>query len=140
MISIPEPKHFWQTSDLESAFAGRPSVDTTDNFVFSCDFVIERNAIIAFDRSVAEYRTNLPCVNIVSLSNADFMGAFRNLLLRFGLADTRAERTPISVFLLDDDKRRHKWFENRFIGDGLDVAENVDQAKELLAAKSYDAI
>jgi len=68
------------------------------------------------------------------------MGAFRNLLLRFGLADTRAERTPISVFLLDDDKRRHKWFENRFIGDGLDVAENVEQAKELLAAKSYDAI
>jgi len=53
MISIPEPKHFWQTSDVESVLDERP-VDTTDNFVFSCVLVIERNAIIAFDRSDAE--------------------------------------------------------------------------------------
>ncbi len=68
------------------------------------------------------------------------MGVFRNLLLRFGLADPKVERTPISVFLLDDDTRRHKWFEKRFKGDGLDVAENVEAAKELLAGKTYDAI
>ena len=68
------------------------------------------------------------------------MGVFRNLLLRFRLVDTRVERTPISVFLLDDDTRRHKWFEKRFNGDGLDVAETVDKAKEFLAAKAYDAI
>lgn len=68
------------------------------------------------------------------------MAVFRNLLLRLGLADQKAERTPISVFLLDDDKRRHRWFEKRFEGDGLDVAETVDEAKKLLAANSYDAI
>ena len=68
------------------------------------------------------------------------MGVFRNLLLRFGIADPKVERTPISVFLLDDDTRRHKWFEKRFEGDELDVAENVADAKELLAGKTYDAI
>jgi CheY-like chemotaxis protein len=68
------------------------------------------------------------------------MGVFRNLLFRFRLADPKAERAPISVFLLDDDKRRHKWFEKRFIGDGLDVAETVEKAIELLAENSYDAI
>ena len=68
------------------------------------------------------------------------MSVFRNLLLRFGLADPSAERTPISVFLLDDDRRRHRWFAKRFEGDGLDVAETVDKAKEMLEAKAYDAI
>ena len=68
------------------------------------------------------------------------MGYFRNLLVRFGLADMKAERTPIRVFLLDDDKRRHRWFEKRFVGDELDVAETVDSAKETLASNTYDAI
>ena len=68
------------------------------------------------------------------------MGVFRNLLLRFGLADPSVERTPINVFLLDDDTRRHRWFEKRFQGDGLDVADTVEKAKEMLAAKTYDAI
>jgi hypothetical protein len=68
------------------------------------------------------------------------MGVFSNLLLRLGLADPKVERTPISVFLLDDDTRRHKWFEKRFKGDGLDVAENVERAKEFLAGRTYDAI
>src|SRR5215204_6052539 len=68
------------------------------------------------------------------------MGVVRNLLLRFGLADTTSERTPISVFLLDDDKRRHRWFETRFSGDDLDIAETVDDAKTFLAGGSYDAI
>ena len=68
------------------------------------------------------------------------MGLVRNLLLRFGLADATSERTPINVFLLDDDKRRHRWFETRFSGDVLDIAETVDDAKTLLAESNYDAI
>lgn len=68
------------------------------------------------------------------------MGVFRSLLIRMGLADVSAERAAISVFLLDDDYRRHAWFEKRFKGDALDIAENVGEAKSLLASTSYDAI
>ena len=64
----------------------------------------------------------------------------RNILIRFGLAHLKAERDPISVFLLDDDERRHRWFEKRFDGDELDIAETVDEAKQLLSEGSYDAI
>ena len=68
------------------------------------------------------------------------MGLVRNLLLKIGLADVRSERTPISVLLLDDDRRRHRWFEKRFAGDELDIAETVDDAKTHLERNSYDAI
>jgi hypothetical protein len=68
------------------------------------------------------------------------MGLFRNLLLKLGLAEVRIERTPICVFLLDDDRRRHKWFEKRFSGDELDIAETVEDAKAFLADNAYDAI
>jgi len=68
------------------------------------------------------------------------MGSFRNLLVRFGLAEVKAERTPISVFLLDDDRRRHRWFQKRFDGDAIDIAETVEDAKTLLAGNTYDAI
>ena len=68
------------------------------------------------------------------------MGLLRNLLLKFGLADVSSERTPIAVFLLDDDRRRHKWFEKRFSGDELDIAETVEDAKTFLADTAYDAI
>ena len=68
------------------------------------------------------------------------MSFFRNLLLRFGLTDAAAERTPINVFLLDDDARRHKWFRSRFDGDNLVVAETVEEAKERLAEGAFDAI
>ena len=61
-------------------------------------------------------------------------------MIRFGLADLSADRTPISVMLLDDDKRRHRWFDKRFSGDGLDIAETVEEAKVLLAENTYDAI
>jgi hypothetical protein len=60
--------------------------------------------------------------------------------LKFGLADVSSERTPISVFLLDDDRRRHRWFEKRFTGDELDIAETVEEAKKFLAETTYDAI
>lgn len=68
------------------------------------------------------------------------MSIFRSLMLKLGLANVKAERSPISVFLLDDDRRRHRWFSKRFSGDELDIAETVEQAKELLAANTYDAI
>ena len=68
------------------------------------------------------------------------MSMFRSLLIKLGLADLSAERSAISVFVLDDDLRRHRWFEKRFKGDNLDLAETVEEAKKLLAHDSYDAI
>ncbi len=61
-------------------------------------------------------------------------------MIRLGLADLSVDRAPISVMLLDDDTRRHRWFIKRFDGDDLDIAVNVDEAKELLAEMTYDAI
>ena len=63
-----------------------------------------------------------------------------SLLSKLGFRKIQSDRHPIRVFLLDDDKRRHRWFETRFKGDLLDVADNVAQAQEFLAANSYDAI
>ncbi len=68
------------------------------------------------------------------------MSMLRSLLIKLGLADLSAERTPISVMLLDDDERRHRWFEKRFAGDELSIAVTVEEAKELLAENNYDAI
>lgn len=68
------------------------------------------------------------------------MSLLRSLLIKLGLADLKAERTPIAVFLLDDDDRRHRWFERRFSGDDLTITDNVEDAKQLLAEGSFDAI
>ena len=68
------------------------------------------------------------------------MSLLGSLLIKLGLADLKAERTPIAVFLLDDDERRHRWFERRFNGDELSIAETVEDAKELLEKGSFDAI
>ena len=68
------------------------------------------------------------------------MNFLHNLLIRFGLINMKAERSPITIFLLDDDTRRHRWFQKRFVGDELDIAETVSEAKELLGQYTYDAI
>lgn len=68
------------------------------------------------------------------------MSIFRSVLIKLGLADFKAERTPIAVFLLDDDSRRHRWFKKRFEGDDLDIAETVEEAKIFLGENNYDAI
>ena len=68
------------------------------------------------------------------------MSLLRSLMIKLGLADFSVERTPISVFVLDDDKRRHRWFQKRFKGDDVEVAETVEEAKELLKGATYDAI
>ncbi len=57
-----------------------------------------------------------------------------------GLADLSPQQTPISVFVLDDDARRHRWFEKKFVDDYLDIVETVAEAKELLSENIYDAI
>lgn len=77
---------------------------------------------------------------INSFAKRLFMSYFQRLLIRFGLAEVKAERHPISVFLLDDDRRRHRWFEKRFAGDEIVIAEDVARARELLVEQSYDAI
>jgi len=61
-------------------------------------------------------------------------------MIKLGLADLSVGRAPITVFLLDDDKRRHRWFQKRFVGDELDIAETVEEAKEFLKENAYDAI
>ena len=68
------------------------------------------------------------------------MSFIRNLMVRFGLSNGKAERTPIQVFLLDDDERRHRWFERRFEGDSVTIAETVEEAKKCLEADAFDAI
>jgi len=69
-----------------------------------------------------------------------YMNLLQSLLRKLGLTSVRADRHPIRVFLLDDDKRRHRWFTARFKGDFIDIAENVAEAQQLLSASSYDAI
>jgi DNA-binding LacI/PurR family transcriptional regulator len=68
------------------------------------------------------------------------MPLLHSLLSKLGLSRIKAERHPIRVFLLDDDKRRHSWFAARFKGDLVDVADNVERAQEMLSASAYDAI
>jgi hypothetical protein len=61
-------------------------------------------------------------------------------MIKFGLADLSVDRAPISVMLLDDDERRHRWFRKRFAGDEIEIAATVDEAKVLLESGTYDAI
>ena len=68
------------------------------------------------------------------------MTLFRSLLTKLGFVSIKAERHPIRVFLLDDDKRRHTWFRARFKGDFLDIADDVPIAQAKLANGAYDAI
>lgn len=68
------------------------------------------------------------------------MGLLQSIKIKLGLADFSAERTPISIFVLDDDLRRHRWFKKKFEGDDVDLAETVEEAKVYLEGNSYDAI
>jgi hypothetical protein len=68
------------------------------------------------------------------------MSIWRGLQRKLGLEKISSERSPINVFLLDDDRRRHDWFTRRFEGDYLDIAEDVARARELLSENLYDAI
>src|SRR5882757_5336307 len=68
------------------------------------------------------------------------MSLLRSLMSKLGLNRVSAERLPIRVFLLEDDKRRHQWFLKRFDGDLIDIADDVQHAQELLSANAYDAL
>ena len=68
------------------------------------------------------------------------MSIWQGLLEKLGCR-TDTTRSPISVFLLDDDPRRHDWFRKRFTGDNLAIAEDVPQGITLLEnGTPYDAI
>lgn len=67
------------------------------------------------------------------------MSIWRGLLEKLGIRND-VTRSPISVFLLDDDPRRHEWFRKRFTGDNLAIAEDVAQGVTLLQQGLYDAI
>ena len=68
------------------------------------------------------------------------MSLIQSILNKLGLNQEKAERHPIRVFLLDDDVRRHDWFSERFKGDFVAITDNVEKARQLLSASSYDAI
>ena len=68
------------------------------------------------------------------------MSLFKSIMNKLGLNQERVERHPIRVFLLDDDVRRHDWFSERFKGDFVAITDNVEEARQLLSASSYDAI
>ncbi len=61
-------------------------------------------------------------------------------MIKLGLADLSGERGEISVMVLDDDERRHRWFRKRFAGDFIDIASTVEEAKKILESGTYDAI
>src|SRR6266851_4658343 len=71
-------------------------------------------------------------VNNALTNNWIVMNFIQRLLSKFGLANAHADRHPIRIFLLEDDERRCEWFAKRFKGDELDVACDVEQAKELM--------
>jgi len=68
------------------------------------------------------------------------MSLIERLKHKFGLASPHTGRHPIRIFLLEDDERRCDWFNKRFKGDELDIACEVDEAKELLSTRTYDSI
>jgi CheY-like chemotaxis protein len=68
------------------------------------------------------------------------MGILQGLLDKIGLGHLLTPRTPVRVFLLDDDALRHEWFARQFKRDNLDVASDAARAVEMLAAYNYDLI
>ena len=68
------------------------------------------------------------------------MSLVERLKHKFGLASPHTGRHPIRIFLLEDDERRCDWFNKRFKGDDIDIACEVEEAKELLSTRTYDSI
>src|ERR1044072_702737 len=68
------------------------------------------------------------------------MGIWRSLSIKLGLADLKTGRAPITVFLLDDDTRRHRWFRKKFANDELEITDPIEEAKDYLSKYKYDAI
>ena len=77
------------------------------------------------------------------ICSSRFMSIWQGLLGKLGLGDAATSaraRGSIRVFLLDDDEKRHDWFDARFAGDHLDIAVEPRRAIELLSQNFYDAV
>ena len=68
------------------------------------------------------------------------MSWIERLKHKLRIASPNSGRHPIRIFLLEDDERRCEWFEKRFKGDEIDIASDVEEAKELLQTNAYDSI
>jgi hypothetical protein len=68
------------------------------------------------------------------------MGIWRSISIKLGFADLKAGRAPITVFLLEDDERRHRWFRKKFVNDEIDITDQIEEAKDYLQKYRYDAI
>ncbi len=68
------------------------------------------------------------------------MSLIKTILIKTGFASHKTNRGPISVFILDDDERRHRWFRSRFKGDHVEFAQTAEDAIRLLPIGKYDAI
>lgn len=68
------------------------------------------------------------------------MSIIRTLLIKLGLADFSSDYQPLEIFILDDDERRQRWFVKKFKGDRLEIAETVEEAKNILKVGRFDAI
>lgn len=68
------------------------------------------------------------------------METLNRILSKFGINRDAAARSPLAVFVLDDDVRRHEWFQKRFPKDILHVAETAPEGIEMLSREYYDAI
>lgn len=68
------------------------------------------------------------------------MGLLRSILIKLRLADFKSELQPMSVFVLDDDERRHRFFNRKFETDEVAIAMTVAEAKEILTGAEFEAI
>ncbi len=68
------------------------------------------------------------------------MGILQGLLSKLGLGNLTSPKTPLRVFLLDDDTLRHEWFSKQFKGDRLDLTVEPARAIELLSSNYYDLV
>jgi hypothetical protein len=68
------------------------------------------------------------------------MGLVKSILIKLGLADFRGELQPMTVFILDDDERRHRFFKRKFETDEVSIAMTVTEAKDILTENQFEAI
>src|SRR5205085_12423842 len=68
------------------------------------------------------------------------MSLIERLKQKLGIEPAHSGRSPIRIFVLEDDERRCAWFEKRFKGDTLHMSCDIAEAKELLESNTYDSI
>src|SRR2546423_8478522 len=68
------------------------------------------------------------------------MSLIERLKQKLGIPPADSGRSPIRIFVLEDDERRCAWFEKRFKGDMLHISCDIEESKQLLEANVYDSI